>query len=144
MPQMRQNGQKDGRMWMDAERELSTLFEEQILLQRWTGQTGGNPGNGQAPTQTFQSVHTRAVILDLSAADQFFPNAVFSAGDLLVQVRISIFGAINKTGEDGQTAGRHSDQIVYRGRTFVLVGFPHQQRLGGHVSWVCHARPVGA
>lgn len=130
-------------MWMDAERELSTLFEEAVLVQRWTGQSGGNPANGQAPSQTFQTIHTRGCILDLTAADQFFPNAVFVAGDLMIQLRIPVFGAIGKAGEDGQTVGRHSDQIVYRGRTFVLVGFPHQQRNGGRVAWVCHARPVG-
>ena len=144
MPQIRQIGQKDGRMWADSMRELSTVFEESIMVWQWTGATGGTPGAGIALTDTWLKVPSRANISDLSASEIFFNTSDFQTGDLQIELRIPVFGAIAQTGQDGQTKGRKSDQVVYRGRNYYFVGHIHRLQHSGHVYWVGHMRPVGA
>lgn len=144
MPNIRQIGQQDGRMMRDAMREVSSNFEEQLQVLQWTGQTGGNPQHGIAPTDTFVTLNTRGNVSALSAQEVFFSNSVYQVGDLHVELRIQVFGAISANGEDGQAAGRKSDRVVYRGRTYIFVGHIDRLQLNGRVYWVGVMRPGGA
>ncbi len=141
---MRQNGQLDGRMFRDSERELSTLFEEQVTVKVWTGTTSGNPAAGVIATDTYRIVPTRANISDLSASEVFRAASDYAVGDLQIELRVPVYGSISVTGQDGQTAPRKSDRVLYRGREYYFVGHIHQQKNAGHTAWVAHMRPTGA
>ena len=144
MPQIRQTGQKDGRLWADSMRELSSVFEEQVMVWRWVSASGGTPGAGIAPTDVWTKIPARANISDLSASEIFFNTSDFQAGDLQIELRTQVFGSIAQQGQDGQSKGRKSDQVVYRGRNYYFVGHIHRLQHAGHVYWVGHMRPTGA
>ena len=144
MPSFRQVGQQDGRMMRDAMREVSGMFEEQLIVNQWTGVTGGNPQHGITATDTYTTVQTRGNVSDLSAQDVFYSNNLYVMGDLRAELRIPVFGAISRTGEDGQAAGRKSDQVVYRGRTYYFVGHVNRIQEAGRVYWVGVLRQVGS
>lgn len=143
MPVIKQTGQKDGAMFRDSMKEFSGAFEEQVLLKQWTGTTGGNPQRGVMATDTWKNVHVRANISDLQASEIFYPAADYVAGDLMIELRVQVFGAIAANGEDGKTAGRKSDQVIYRGRTYYFVGHIHRLQNAGRIYWAGHMRPVG-
>lgn len=130
-------------MARDAMREISPAVEEQLTVKKWTGKTGGNPAHGVKATDTYDLVQTRGNVSDLTAEEIFYSASVYQAGDLHVELRIQVFGAISVTGEDGQTAGRKSDLVVYRGRDYYFVGHINRIQLMGRVYWVGVMRPMG-
>ena len=145
MPSIHQQGQFDGKLFGDAMREVSDSFEEQITILVYQSQSGGAPTAGVAATPSYTTVHARANVRDLAATETFFPASDYQTGDLQIELRYQVFGAIAVTGQDGQTKGRQSDLVVYRGRTYYFVGHIHRlQNLGGRVYWKGQMRPKGA
>ena len=143
MPSMRQNGQQDGRMMRDAMREISPVLEEQLQVLQWVSQSGGNPQHGVANTDTYNTINTRGNVSDLSAQEIFLPGSIYVAGDMRVELRIQVFGAISVKGEDGQAAGRKGDLVVYRGRKYGFIGHINRIQNMGRVYWVGVMRPLG-
>lgn len=143
MPSIRQTGQQDGRMARDAMREISPAIEEQLQVLQWVSQSGGNPQHGVANTDVYNTINTRGNVSDLTAQELFYPGSIYVAGDLHVELRIQVFGAISVAGEDGQAAGRKSDLVLYRGRKYGFVGHINRIQAMGRVYWAGVMRPLG-
>ncbi len=142
MPNIRQQGQIDGGMFPDAMVEVSGAFEEPITIKRWTGTTGGNPAHGQAPTDVYTTIPSRANITELAPQEIYFPGSIYVAGDIRAEIRLQVFGAEAGTG-DFQTAGRKSDKVVYRNREYKFVGHIDRKKMTDRWYWVGVLRQTG-
>lgn len=132
-------GGVDGEIFDDVMAELAPLVEEQVTIQRYTGQTGGDPAAGVAPTNTYITIYTQAVIESLNPEELAFANGFYITGDLKAQFRLQVFGseggANGATSGDLQTAGRLSDLVSFRERTYKVIGHPERVHYGGQYYW---------
>lgn len=140
---MRQQGQHDGSAWATHEREVVPVFEEPVVIKRWTGKTGGNGADGVAATDTFTLIKTTANISDLAATDIATAGGLYILGDLQAEFRIPVYGGEAATG-DALAAGHRPDRATYRGRDYYFVGHVHRLNENGRVYWQGILRQTGS
>lgn len=143
MPGIKQQGQIDGGMWPQAEREVSGAFEEPIYIKRWTSAAGGDPADGVAETDTFLMIRTMGNVTELSAQETFLPGSIYVAGDLRAEIRIQVFGGEAGDG-DNLTPGRRPDRAVYRNREYKFVGHVDRKKMTDRWYWVGVLRQAGS
>ena len=134
MPVIRNFGHLDAVIGPESSIENQGEFEESVVLKRWKSTTGGSDALMQAATDVFVSIKTWASIESLSAMDIATSGNLYALGDLKGEFRLKVYGEESGSG-DGQTAGRKADQVVYRGRTYKVVGTPDRKFLGGAWFW---------
>lgn len=139
-------GFPDGTIMDEFMAETAQAFEEQVKVRRFTSVAGGNAADGVNPTPTYQDINTLALIESLSAAELAASNGFYQLGDIKAQIRLQVYGAEagpgGSTGGDLQAAGRLSDLIVYRGRTYKILGTPERIHYGGQYYWNTVLRKV--
>lgn len=140
MNTMGQTGQFDGQMLQEAMAEQTAMLEEAVIIKRFKELTNGNPAKGMGQGITYTDIQTSAVIESLAAQEINFPNSIYATGDLKAQFRIQVFGAEGAAGGDGQDANRRSDLVVFRGRTYRIIGHVERQHYAGVYYWVAVMR----
>jgi len=146
-PMIPQASFPDGELFDVGMAEVSGDFEEQVTVKRFTGATGGDPADGQAPTKTYTSFQTMALIDSLSAQEQASPTGFFMAGDLRAEFHLQVYGseggaydgAAGSAG-DQQNPGRYSDIIIYRNREYKVVGHVDRIHYAGQYFWTATLR----
>lgn len=132
-------GGVDGEIFDDTMAELSGLLEEQVLIQRYSGMSGGDAAAGLAPTKVYTTLQTQALIEALTAQELAFANGFYISGDLKAQFRMQVYGseggANGAQGGDLQPAGRYSDLVTFRNRVYKIVGHPERIHYGGQYYW---------
>ena len=131
----------DGSFFKDALRELSGMFEERILIKRWVSKSGGDQAGGTRGTDAFANIRAKANITEMSARDIGMSD-IFRIGDLKCEVRVEIFAGESYSG-DGQTKGRKADQIIYRNRTYQIIGQVMRPFLANKTHYRCVLRQIG-
>lgn len=139
-----QAGQLDGEIFGEMEQEVAGLLQELVTIKRFTSLTAGDPAKGEGAAVNFTSCSTTALAEPLSAAEINFPNSIYQAGDVRMHVLIEVFGATGAAGGDGQAANRRSDQIIWRGREYKIIGIPDRVHFGGQYYWQTVLRLVKA
>ena len=129
----------DGQFFDEAMAETFGTFEEQVLIRRFSSVSGGNAVDGQGPTKNYTDIQATALIESLSAQELAAATGFYIAGDIKAQFRQQVYGSEGGpnggAGGDLQSAGRYSDLIVYRGRTYKIVGHPYRTHYGGQYYW---------
>lgn len=143
MPGIKQQGQIDGGMWPQAEREVSGAFEEPITLKRWVSAAGGDPADGTAQTDSFLLIKVKANITELTAQEIFFPGSIYTAGDVRAEFRVQVFGGEAGAG-DNLTPGRRPDRAIYRNREYKFVGHVDRKKMTDRWYWVGVLRQAGS
>ncbi len=137
MPNLPMTGFPDGFMFSDMEAEMAGALEEQIFVKRFTGVTGGDQNQGINPTKTYITFKATMLQESLSAAEIASGNGIYQMGDIKAQITVQIFGGesgnAGSTSGDGQTPGRYSDAILYRGREYKIVGHVQPVHLSGQI-----------
>lgn len=139
-----QAGQIDGGIFAEMEQEVAPMLQEMVTIKRFTSLTPGDPARGMGATVNFTSCSTTALAEPLTAAEINFPNSIYVAGDVRMHLLIEIFGETGMAGGDGQVANRRSDQIIWRGREYKIIGTPDRVHYGGQYYWVPVLRLVKA
>lgn len=143
MPGIKQQGQIDGGMWPQAEKEVSGAFEEPVYLKRWQSVAAGDGADGVAPTNTFLLIRVMANTTDLAATEIYFPGSVYQAGDIRAEFRVQVFGGEAGAGDD-LTPGRRPDRAVYRNREYYFVGHIDRKKMTDRWYWVGVLRQAGS
>lgn len=143
MPGIKQQGQIDGGMWLQAEKEVSGAFEEPIYLKRWQSSAGGDAADGVAETDSFVMIRVLANVTELSAQETFLPGSIYVAGDIRAEFRIQVFGGEAGAG-DNLTPGRRPDRAVYRNREYKFVGHVDRKKMTDRWYWVGVLRQAGS
>lgn len=143
MVSIKQTGQLDGNAFNLAMREVSPVFEEPVLVKRWTGKTGGDRLQGIAATDTYLTIRTKANIRSLDAKSILLADSLYTNGDLQADFTLEVFGAEAEQG-DFLNPGRRPDLVVYRNRTYYFVGHVDRKRLNSRWYWVGVLRQKGS
>src|SRR5271157_1335559 len=124
----------DKEFFTNSLKETGGIFDEMVILKRWTGMTGGDDAAGIAAQNIFANIPTRACIKSLSAKEINYPNSIYAQGDLNAEFTIPVYG--EETGQgDGQVAGRRSDRFLYRNREYKIVGHVERKFLAKRTYW---------
>lgn len=140
MNTMGQTGQFDGQLFQEAMAEQTAMLEEAVIIKRFLEVAGGNPARGQGQVITYTDIQTSAVIESLGAQEINYPNSIYATGDLKAQFRIEVYGAEGAAGGDAQAANRRSDLVVFRGRTYRIIGHVEREHYAGVYYWVAVMR----
>ncbi len=135
-------GPGDGDFIEDAIAEVATAFEEPITIRRWTGNSGGSAAQGVAATDAYTDIRTTAVISELTAKEINYPGSIFSQGDLKIECQQEIKGLESYTG-DQAAAAKKSDLVVYRGRTYRVIGTVNREFLNSTTHFAATMRRQG-
>jgi len=132
-------GGDDGNFFRQSITEVASVFEERVLLRRYTGETAGDPDAGTGATPAYTDIKTFANITAVTARELMAGNSILRLGDLKCDLRIPIYGGEQYTG-DQQAKGRRPDLIIYRGRTYFVVGIPERPFNVNPVFYSCFLR----
>ncbi len=140
MNTMGQNGQFDGQLFQEAMAEQTAMLEEAVIIKRFKELGSGNPAKGMGQPIVYTDIQTSAVIESLAAQEINFPNSIYATGDLKAQFRIEVYGAEGAAGGDAQASNRRSDLVVFRGRTYRIIGHVAREYYSGVYYWVAVMR----
>lgn len=139
-------GMPDGEFMDTALAETRDVFEEHCTIRRFTGESAGDGAAGVAPDKTYAEIQDTMLMEELSSQEIGGPGGQYVAGDIRGTFRIEVFGAEGGASNgavngDNQAAGRYSDEIVFRGRVYRIVGHPDRIHYGGQYYWKTVLRP---
>lgn len=135
MNTMGQMGQLDGQIFAEGMAEVGALVEEQVTVKRFVDITAGDPALGIGATENYTTFQTTMLMEYVTAQEINFTNSIYAAGDVRGQCAIQIFGEEGAAGGDAQAANRRSDQVIWRGRTYRVIGHVDRIHYGGQYYW---------
>lgn len=96
--------------------EEQSTFEEPITIRRWTSQPSVPGAYNTTQSAVYTDFPATAVIVEMNVAAKMFAAGVFSAGDVVMQIR-------DRIGEGNGNVGGTSmpDRVIYRGMEYRLV-----------------------
>ena len=131
----------DKEFFTNSLKETEGMFDEVVVLKRWTGVMGGDDAAGIASKDVFVNIRTTACIKNLSAKEINYPNSIYAQGDLNAEFTVPVYG--EETGQgDNQMIGRRSDRVLYRNREYKIVGHVERKFLARRTFWKAVLRQV--
>jgi hypothetical protein len=142
-------GFPDGEIFDEFIAETFNAMEERVQIKRYQSSAGGDAVDGVAPTKTYALIEATALIESLSAQELAGPTDFYQIGDIRAQFKIQVYGAEGgangqASSGDQQPAGRYSDLVVFRGRTYKIVGHADRIHYGGQYYWTVVLRQAKA
>ena len=112
--------------------EVRSAMEEPIIIKKASA-VGAVPASGLAPSWTYTSYASSAVVEDIGIEKANSNDNVYAVGDLQFMVRMKL---------QEPSASYPGDRIVYEAVEYRLVQKPMTEYLSGRLYWTCVGRRV--